>query len=245
MEHSQLDLVRRPLSPDAMIEVPASGEEFEYRVQYDSVKGIAIVVASPTTLHSGIINELLHNICRSVRSQQGIDEDMKYRVYQETETDESTSGNAMTFRILNGAIRYKMNALDRLLMIAVEGGVSQSYSSLKNAISYAICHHPYGPLVSDGVIWFGQVNRVVLDVFRTENENYPEGTRLDPTRSFTIVRNGEFVGVGVPDNLVEVTIGDCIPTHLLIGQELKRPLFRAHILRTAIVRLKHKRAVQQ
>ncbi|KAK9344237.1 hypothetical protein V1522DRAFT_437605 [Lipomyces starkeyi] len=227
MEHSQLDLVRRPLSPDAMIEVPASGEEFEY-----------------------VEDMLEQEEERSVRSQQGIDEDMKYRVYQETETDESTSGNAMTFRILNGAIRYKMNALDRLLMIAVEGGVSQSYSSLKNAISYAICvlhcpHHPYGPLVSDGVIWFGQVNRVVLDVFRTENENYPEGTRLDPTRSFTIVRNGEFVGVGVPDNLVEVTIGDCIPTHLLIGQELKRPLFRAHILRTAIVRLKHKRAVQQ
>ncbi|KAK9326581.1 hypothetical protein V1520DRAFT_351047 [Lipomyces starkeyi] len=319
MEHSQLlDLVRRPLSPDTVIEVPASREEFEYvedmleqeeerypLVQYDSVKGIAIVLASPTPLHSGIINELLHNICGSVRSQQGIDEDMKYRVYQETETDESTSGDDVTVRILNGAIRYKMNALDRLLMIAVEVGVSQSYSSLKDAISYAICvlhcplgitvcisegsrggrpplqyyqtrqemnaaiqqaendfrtqlqHHPYGPLVSDGVLSFGQVNRVVLDVFRREIENYPEGTRLDPTRSFTIVRNGEFAGEGVPANLVEVTLGDCIPTHLLIGQELQatpvnffqqdwfEDCFRASILRTAIVRFRHKRAVQR
>ncbi|KAK9245987.1 hypothetical protein V1506DRAFT_505941 [Lipomyces tetrasporus] len=35
----------------------------------------------------------------------------------------------------------------------------------------------------------------------------------------TIVENGEYVGHDISANLHEVVLGDCIPTHLLSGQE--------------------------
>ncbi|KAK9257910.1 hypothetical protein V1519DRAFT_470286 [Lipomyces tetrasporus] len=268
MENSQLlDVVRRPLSPDSQIEVPTSWEVFERveemearypLLQYDAVRQIAIVVAAPTPLYTILLTVLMSNVCRNV-NWQGLDENITDRLIFESEATETTSGDSATRRILNGAIRCKINDLDRLLMIAFEVGVSQSYTSLKDAISYAICvlhcplfitlppveyyqtrqamnaaiqqvendfrmqpqDRPYGPLAADGVTWFGRVSRVVLDVFRREDIDYPEGTCLEPTRSFTIVRDGQYVGSHVSPNLVEVTLGDCIPAHLLVGNQIQ------------------------
>ncbi|KAK9246517.1 hypothetical protein V1506DRAFT_553022 [Lipomyces tetrasporus] len=271
MENSQLlDVVRRPLSPDSQIEVPTSWE-------------IAIVVAAPLTV-------LMSNVCRNV-NRQGLDENITDRLIYESEATETTSGDSATRRILNGAIRCKINDLDRLLMIAFEVGVSQSYTSLKDAISYAICvlhcplvitlppveyyqtrqamnaaiqqvendfrmqlqDRPYGPLAADGVTWFGRVSRVVLDVFRREDIDYPEGTCLEPTRSFASIRDGQYVGGHVSPNLVEVTFGDCIPAHLLVGNQIQttpvnfcqqgwfESSFRHATLKTALARVMDKR----
>ncbi|KAK9371589.1 uncharacterized protein V1513DRAFT_481874 [Lipomyces chichibuensis] len=305
MEHPQLlDVVRRPLSPDTQIEVHTSWEEVDREdaryplLQYDAVRQIAIVKAAPTPLHTIMLTGLMINFCRNV-NRQGLDENITDRLFYESEATETTSGDGATRRILNGAIRYKITDLDRLLMIAFEVGVSQTYTSLKDAISYAICvlhcplgiilcinergrgrrppveyyqsmeamnaaiqqaendfriqlqHCPYGPLVADGVTWFGRVSRVILDVFRKEHDDYPEGTRLEPT----IVMDGQYVGGGVSPNLAEVTLGDCIPTHLLAGNEIQTiPVnffqqdwfensFRSAMFNTAIARVRDKRKV--
>ncbi|KAK9373132.1 uncharacterized protein V1513DRAFT_472604 [Lipomyces chichibuensis] len=299
--------MRCPLSPDTQIEVPTSWEDFDRveeileqedarypLLQYDAVRQIAIVKAAPTPLHTIMLTELMINVCRNV-NRQGLNENITDSLFYESEATETSFGDETTRRILNGPIRSKS------LMLIV--GVSQTYASLKDAISYAICelhcplgitlcinergrgsrppveyyqsrearnaaiqqaendfriqlqHCPYGPLVADGVTWFGRVSRVILDVFRKEHDDYPEGTRLEPTRSFTIVRDGQYVGGGVSPNLAEVTLGDCIPMHLLAGNEIQTiPVnffqqdwfensFRRGMLNTAIARVRDKRKV--
>ncbi|KAK9243463.1 hypothetical protein V1506DRAFT_523660 [Lipomyces tetrasporus] len=85
---------------------------------------------------------------------------------------------------------------------------------------HQLTERPYGPLVRDGVTWFGRIQRGVLETYRALDENIPESIILDPSRSFTIVEDGEFVGGDVPPNLQEVVLGDCIPDHILDGDEI-------------------------
>ncbi|KAK9371759.1 uncharacterized protein V1513DRAFT_481767 [Lipomyces chichibuensis] len=259
-----LEVVRRPLSPDTRLEIPASQKEYEQvdeilereearypRLFYDSAKGVAIVVAQPTPLHSGMAGGLLSCI-----------------------SDES----------LGGALQYCDG--DRfILMIAVEVGVSQSYDSLRAAISWSVCalrcrlglsisisegirrttanvryfasneeavamveeaendfrsqllQHPYGPLEHEGITWFGKVRRVILETYRIENEDCAPETILEPSQSFTIVEDGEYVGHNISPNLGELVLEDCIPSHLLQGQEIRATpvnFFHQEWLRTNI-----------
>ncbi|KAK9236567.1 hypothetical protein V1525DRAFT_406701 [Lipomyces kononenkoae] len=78
--------------------------------------------------------------------------------------------------------------------------------------------HPYGPLEWDGYIWFGSIKRVILETYRFPDDGCPSETILDPSNSFTIVEDGEFVAHDISPNLRQVAIGDCIPNHILTGQ---------------------------
>ncbi|KAK9244357.1 hypothetical protein V1506DRAFT_578751 [Lipomyces tetrasporus] len=298
MEHSELlDIVRRPLSPDTRLEVPASRAEYE-RVEeilereeskypqlwYDSVRSVAIVVAPPTPLHAGMAAGLLSMISDEVKRNSGI--------------------SSQIARASDGVLLYWEG--DRAtLMIAVEVAVSQSYDSMRAAISWSVCalrcslglamcireesrgrrpprrfhasldeanaaveearddfyrqliHHPYGPLERDGVTWFGRVSLVVLETFRRQDEHCTPETLLEPSKSFTLVENGEYVAQNISPNLQEVVLGDCIPTHLLNNQQMEatpvnffqrewfETQFRGSMVRTAILRVWRKTSYAQ
>ncbi|ODQ70955.1 hypothetical protein LIPSTDRAFT_74468 [Lipomyces starkeyi NRRL Y-11557] len=67
----------------------------------------------------------------------------------------------------------------------------------------------------------------------------------------TIVENGEYIGHNISPNLREVVVGDCIPSHLLSGEEVEAtPVnffhrewfedeFRASMVRTAVQRVQY------
>ncbi|KAK9238448.1 hypothetical protein V1525DRAFT_110122 [Lipomyces kononenkoae] len=250
-----LAAARRPLSPDAHIEVPASREEYEHvqdileeenakypRLQYDGWRKVAIIVATPSPLH-GQMAYLFHPICPIPPTQ--------------------------VTRNWDGAIRYLTDE-GYILMVAVEVRISQTYESLRAAISYSVCalhcrvgitmcmcinegnrgtraptqyystaqeretaiqqaerqlrtalrDNPYGPLIADGFIWYGRINRVVVETFRLEEGTCPPDTVLEPRQSFAIVEAGQFVGGDVPSSLAELRVGDCIPTHILSGNSI-------------------------
>ncbi|KAK9252501.1 hypothetical protein V1507DRAFT_498618 [Lipomyces tetrasporus] len=294
-----MDVVRRPLSPDAKIEVPASWDEYEYaqelldtdgnkfpRLCYDSTRQIAIVVAAPTPLHGDMVGELvgsLANSCNEILLRGGI------------------TGRGLTIREWDGGLRYMVNDdEEKKLMVAFEVGVSQSYRSLQEAISWCVCalhcrlaiamcldegprgaksdgqyyaneeeaaaailqatnelrlqlrQNPFGPLVRNGVTWFGTLEKVVIETFRCENANCPPGTLLCPTRSFVVIRDGQSGAEDIPPNLGEVVLGDCVPSHVLSGDEiLATPIdffqkswieakIRSAILETAVERIENK-----
>ncbi|KAK9357587.1 hypothetical protein V1504DRAFT_398507, partial [Lipomyces starkeyi] len=151
----------------------------------------------------------------------------------------------LTTRAADGTLRYHEGNCSTL-MIAVEVGVSQSYDSLnpegsrgegthiryyasieeanaaageaEDEFRQQLLQHPYGPLVRCGATWFGGVRQVVLETYRRDDESAAE-TLLEPQQSFT--QNGEFVGHNISPNLREVVLGDCIPSHLLNGQEVQ------------------------
>ncbi|KAK9240098.1 hypothetical protein V1525DRAFT_424005 [Lipomyces kononenkoae] len=79
---------------------------------------------------------------------------------------------------------------------------------------------PYGSLVRDLVTWYGRVRQVILETYRSPDESTVPETLLKPSQSFVIVEDGEFVGDQVPPNLREVVLGDCIPSHILSGEEI-------------------------
>ncbi|KAK9249901.1 hypothetical protein V1507DRAFT_477333 [Lipomyces tetrasporus] len=241
---------------------------------------------------------LMASIIREVLTQQGLSSEVSRGFTLSTETG-NTRGR--TTRGWDGAMLYQEGDRETL-MIAVEVGVSQSYESLRAAISWCVCalycrlgiamciheqrrgdtpdppqyssiqeevaavgeaeedfrrqltERPYGPLVRDGVTWFGRIQRVVLETYRAPDASITESMILDPSRSFTIVEDGEFVGGDVPPNLQEVVLGDCIPEHILDGDAIvARPVnffrrdwfearFRAGMVRTAGNRMRPRRA---
>ncbi|KAK9235062.1 hypothetical protein V1525DRAFT_411059 [Lipomyces kononenkoae] len=150
MEHSQLlEIVKRPLSPDTRLEIPASQTEYE-RVQeiietedanypqlwYDSARQVAIVVAVPSPLHSRMAGQLMDSILREVRS--GFSSDITSGLSLSTETTSvSNTLYGLTRRGSDGALIY-LEGSRETLMIAVEVGVSQSYQSLRAAISWSV-----------------------------------------------------------------------------------------------------------
>ncbi|KAK9246186.1 hypothetical protein V1506DRAFT_536103 [Lipomyces tetrasporus] len=149
MEHSELlDIFRRPLSPDTRLEVPASRAEYE-RVEeilereeskypqlwYDSMRSVAIVVAAPTPLHAAMASGLSSSIFREVLLNSGISLEIASGLNNEYDS-ETTMNN--TTRASDGALLYWEG--DRAtLMIAVEVAVSQSYDSMRAAISWSVC----------------------------------------------------------------------------------------------------------
>ncbi|KAK9349705.1 hypothetical protein V1523DRAFT_163964 [Lipomyces doorenjongii] len=284
MERSELlDVVRRPLSPDMQVEVPASREEYE-RVQemleneqvrypqlwYDRTKHVAIVVAAPSPLHSRMASELINKINEEVKRSQGMDDAIADGLSLDSDT---TSTKGSTTRAWDSALLYTEDD-DETLMIAVEVGFSQTYESLRAAISWCVCalrcrlgiamsiheekrvmplqvqYHaswhdadtvvaeakeafrrqmvdcPFGPLVWNGMSWMGKISSVEIQTFRApEEETYIPETLLNPTQSFIVISDGQFVGGDVPSNLHEIVLGDCIPSHILSDGEVEtRPV---------------------
>ncbi|KAK9365102.1 hypothetical protein V1509DRAFT_571654 [Lipomyces kononenkoae] len=306
-----LEIVMRPLSPDARLEVPASQEEYERvnaileerrprtypQLWYDSARGVAIVAAVPTPLHAGMAGALLSSISHEIVRNSGISAAITRNLrYESACTRSKLTSHGRTTRAWDGALKY-CEGIRLTLMIAVEVGVSQSYDSLRAAISWSVCalrsriglamsisegsrrttpsvryyvsdeeadalveeaendfrsqlmQHPYGPLERDGITWFGKVRRVILEAYRRQDEDCPPETILEPSQSFTIVEDGEYVGHNISPNLRELVLEDCIPSHLLQSQEIRvTPVnffrqewfedeFRASMVLTAVERL--------
>ncbi|KAK9368313.1 hypothetical protein V1509DRAFT_658688 [Lipomyces kononenkoae] len=273
-----LNIVRRPLSPDVRLEVPASLAEYE-RVQevlenegtkypqlwFDGTRNIAIVVAAPSAVHGAMAGGILKSISDEVMMNQGISSELRRGLVWVADT---TNTRGLTRRGWDGALLYEQGNRSTL-MIAVEVGVSQAYESLRAAISWSVCalrcplgiamsireggrgiipdmlyypsiqeadnafhdaeedfrcqltQSPYGPLIREQVTWYGRVRQVILEAYRMPDENSAPQTLLHPSQSFMIVEDGKFVGDNVPPNLQEVVLGDCIPGHILSGEEIE------------------------
>ncbi|KAK9491018.1 hypothetical protein V1508DRAFT_399325 [Lipomyces doorenjongii] len=157
MEQSDLmSAVRRQLSPDAKIEVPATWDEYERahevldtegskypRLWYDSTRQIAIIVAAPTPLHGAMVGELvgsLANSCNEILLRGGISEDIRRRVSQANYvTKHRRAGRGLTIREWDGALRYLDHDDQEMgLMVAFEVAVSQSYRSMQEAMSWSM-----------------------------------------------------------------------------------------------------------
>ncbi|KAK9359705.1 hypothetical protein V1504DRAFT_457329 [Lipomyces starkeyi] len=111
MEQSELlAAVRRPLSPDTLIEVQASREEYDHvldmlegenikyvytnylnygrifdkyrfpRIQYDGTRQVAIVVAAPGPVHGQMVESLIGSISDAVATMPDIDANIKHRL---------------------------------------------------------------------------------------------------------------------------------------------------------------------
>ncbi|KAK9326501.1 hypothetical protein V1520DRAFT_300806 [Lipomyces starkeyi] len=156
MEQSVLmSVVRRPVSPDSRIEVPATWEEYEYaqkhldskgtkfpRLWYDSASKLTTIVAAPTPLHSDMVGELMGHLsdaCNDVMRRGGISETIREGITRSTDTTKRTdTDDGLTIREWDGAISYAFND-DKTLMVAFEVGLSQTYRSLRAAISWCVC----------------------------------------------------------------------------------------------------------
>ncbi|KAK9358952.1 hypothetical protein V1504DRAFT_441739 [Lipomyces starkeyi] len=291
-------LAPEPSPTNRTVEVPATREEYDQvcevieseemkhpQLLYDSARRVAIVVAAPSPLHSGMASELMVQIRDEVR--QGLDSAVSRGISTSTyETGTQATSHGLTTRAWDIALSYTDNDDNDMLMIAIEVGVSQSCESLRAAISCRgekptiryydsvsdiddameqirrkfrdhLTQNPYGPLVNDGVTWFGRVGSVVLQTFRCPDEYCAKETLLEPTQSFTLVRRGAFVGLDIPANLDELVLGDCIPSHVLSDRQIEtRPVnffsrdwfeakFRTFMLRYALQRVRAKSLVRQ
>ncbi|KAK9240552.1 hypothetical protein V1525DRAFT_423797 [Lipomyces kononenkoae] len=242
MEHSELlEIVRRPLSPDTVLEVPASQSQYDLvqetlenedarypQLWYDSDRSIAIITAAPSPLHSDMSGALPGSIFREVIRSK-ISSDIANGLSLVTERTSSRGTNSgRTKRAWDGVVLIYLEGTRRTLMISLEVGVSQSYSSLRASISWSICaleippiryyasneeidrvvmeaegafrdqliHHPYGPLESNGFIWFGRVQQSIVD-------------------------SGQYVAQDISPNIRDVVLEDCIPTHILSSRVLQ------------------------
>ncbi|KAK9237425.1 hypothetical protein V1525DRAFT_343887 [Lipomyces kononenkoae] len=277
---NKIEAIRRRLSPDTEVEVPASWDEYERvkelleneyikyipSVLYDSARQSAIIKAAPSALHSTMAGCIL----TSIRAEAVQLHQMARNLVQKAEeTSTRSTAHGHTSRLYDGALTY-LDGNKQTLMIAVEIAVSQNYDSLRAASSYDVCalrcrlriamlikegrrgrrpptrhygsdqevqaavedaentfsdqlvQRPCGPLVWDGITWFGNVQQVELETYRCQGDD-PEirpDTVLSPSQSFVIVRNGQYVGDSMPGNLRELVLGDCIPTHILSSEEV-------------------------
>ncbi|KAK9311162.1 hypothetical protein V1524DRAFT_473446 [Lipomyces starkeyi] len=150
MAHSELlATVRRPLSPDTHIEVPATRSEYErvqeildeeyakfLTLQYD---GFRIVEAAPSPLHGDMVGQLLWRISRSVDRMPEIDQNIKDGIsISNDRRNTRDTGDTSTTRNWDGALTY-LTRDGGTLMVAVEVGLSQTYDSLRAAISFSVC----------------------------------------------------------------------------------------------------------
>ncbi|KAK9328444.1 hypothetical protein V1520DRAFT_393103 [Lipomyces starkeyi] len=272
MENSELlNTVRRPLSPDSEIEIPASRSEFVRVVEileilYDGVRQAAIVSAVPSPLHGQ-------------EEAPGLNEVIKDRLF-------------IAADVRNARDTGRRTGPSHILMIAIEVRFAQTYASLRAAISsFSVCAlrcrvgiarcinegdrgkrpsstyyatieekraaiqdveralrsqlqaNPFGLLKMGNYTWFGIAN-VVLATYRLQDEATPPDTLLNPTRSFTIVDHSGFVGGQVPADLAEITLGDSIPVNLF-HQDWFENSFRSSMLETAMEPVEDKCKVQR
>ncbi|KAK9259052.1 hypothetical protein V1519DRAFT_463132 [Lipomyces tetrasporus] len=278
MAHSELlATVRRPLSPDTQKEAPATRSEYERvqdileeddakfpSLQYDGVRKVAIVSAAPSPLHCDMVGQMLSKIADKVKLMPGLDANIKRGLFSAHDSRNYTdTGDTSTTRNWD-------------VGVAVQVGLSQTYASLRAAISFSVCalrcRIGIALCINEGNrdttpttryygtredTWFGEVASVVLEIYRLEDETLAPETLLDPTQSFMIVEDGLFVGGEVPPNLAEISLGDCITTHILSGDNIEatpvnffhqdwfEDIFRFAMLRTAMERIEKKCKVQR
>ncbi|KAK9358990.1 hypothetical protein V1504DRAFT_441705 [Lipomyces starkeyi] len=137
-------------------------------------------------------------------------------------------GVSQAYESLRAAISWSVCALHCRLGIALylahcitrlqEGNAT--FHEAEEDFRRQLRQRPFGPLEKDGVTWYGRVRQVILETYRTQDEDTPPETLLHPSQSFKIVQDGEFVGDVVPPSLQEVVGGDCIPSHILNGEEI-------------------------
>ncbi|KAK9342919.1 hypothetical protein V1522DRAFT_460592 [Lipomyces starkeyi] len=284
MEQSNLMcVVTRPLSPDTRIEVSATWAEYEYaqehldnegtkfpRLWYDSTQKIATVVAAPTPLHSDMVGELMGHLltaCNNAMVRGGISETIRDGLTQSSDTTNCTDGDdgltirewdvgvSQTYKSLRAAISWCVCALGCRLGIAMhisEGERGERPKRSRDVLRLQSRLHPFGPLVWNGVTWFGTLQKVVIETFRNENADCPPETLLEPTQS-----DGRFSEQDVPPNLKDIILGDCVPRHILSGSEIlatpvdffRQTWFESNIrtatLETAVLRIRRKTKVAQ
>ncbi|KAK9321396.1 hypothetical protein V1517DRAFT_368438 [Lipomyces orientalis] len=214
----ELNVLRRLLSPDAKIEVTATWAEYEYaqehldnegnkfpRLWYDSASKLATVVAAPTPLHSDVIGELM--LIFGCLGRHSFDH--HYDVHRHSRwTDDQGMGcrnyrHLMVFCALHCRLGIAMNIIEK---DRGEGPSVRSYASeqernaiiqqARDELRLQLLRHPFGPLEWNNITWFGKLRKV--------DPNCPPGTLLEPTQSFVI----------------EIVLGDCVPSHLLSGNEM-------------------------
>ncbi|KAK9368237.1 hypothetical protein V1509DRAFT_669960 [Lipomyces kononenkoae] len=251
-----LDQVRRPVSPDAQIEVPACQED------YERVKQIIE--------DEGQKDEVKYSLRKNTHLTSGIS----------TFTDNEmirTTQNGCTTRAWDSALQY-VDGSRSTIMIAIEVGVSQEYESLRRAISWWVCAwrcrlglamliresprlHERGQAQRFTSQQEAEASVEATEVFVLETYRIPEvitpDTLLEPTQTFRIVHDGECVGYDVAPNLREVVLTDCIPDYILGDQGLQaRPVdffhrdwfertFGSNMVRTALNRISRAFRVDQ
>ncbi|KAK9312094.1 hypothetical protein V1524DRAFT_466526 [Lipomyces starkeyi] len=120
-----------------------------------------------------------------------------------------------------------------------------------------LIQHQYGPLEWHGETWFGRTHPVVLETNRPQDEDCSLETLLDPSQSFTVVQDGEYIVHDISPNLHQVVVGDSIPSHYLSGQHVPvTPLncfrrewfenqFQGLMVQTTLLRVQEKIEVRQ
>ncbi|KAK9311168.1 hypothetical protein V1522DRAFT_439057 [Lipomyces starkeyi] len=193
MENSELlNTVRRsPLSPDTQIEVQASRSEFARVGEILEEEGAKYPRLHP--LHGERVGQLLNQISRAVERTPGLNEDIKDRLSIATDIRNTRD---------NGATPTTRNW----------DGPHGDRGKRPSSKYYATIEEKRAAI---------QVANVVLETYRLQDEATPPDTLLNPTRSFTIVDGGGFVGGQVPADLAEITLGDCIPTHVINGNNIE------------------------
>ncbi|KAK9235753.1 hypothetical protein V1525DRAFT_347657 [Lipomyces kononenkoae] len=77
--------------------------------------------------------------------------------------------------------------------------------------------HPYGPLEHDGVVWFGNVRRVLLETYRKPEDECSPDTLLAPCQE--IASASDIIQYTSANNFV---LGDCVPSHLLQSLQIRQ-----------------------
>ncbi|KAK9240742.1 hypothetical protein V1525DRAFT_423661 [Lipomyces kononenkoae] len=222
-----LNVVRRPLSPDVRLEVPANRAEYDEHKRSSKTRDSRLSWEmkswlswySEQTSTRGLTTRGWDG---AFRYQQGNRSTLMIAV----EVDVSQANER-----LRAAISWSVCALHCPLGIAMsirEGGSGKmpdmlyypSVQVAENAFHDAeeefrrqLTQSPYGSL-------YGRLRHVIRETYRSPDDSTVPGTLLNPSQSFVIVEDGEFVGEQVPPNLREVVLGDCIPSHILSGEEI-------------------------
>ncbi|KAK9384172.1 hypothetical protein V1515DRAFT_618221 [Lipomyces mesembrius] len=233
MAYSELlGTVRRPLSPDTHIEVPATRSEYERvlelleeedakfpTLQYDGFRKVAIVSAAPSPLHVDMVSELLYGVSIS-------NDRRNTRDTGDTSTTRNWMGKTLMVAVenLRAAISFSVCALRCRVGIAMS--INEGDRGIAPAIRYydtveeklaaireieddlgsQLQTNPFGPLRIGEESWSGKVTKVVLETYQT---------LLNPKQSF------KMGGDEVPPNLTVITIGDFILTHILTGNNIE------------------------
>ncbi|KAK9318601.1 hypothetical protein V1524DRAFT_467598 [Lipomyces starkeyi] len=210
------------------------------RLWYDGSCQHATVVAAPSPLHS-------HEVMRRGGIIENIQEGL---TVSSSTTNCADAEDGLTIREWDGAISYVVDDERTIMVAFEVGVSQtyknlpashlmgnrgerpkvQYYASEQEAraaiqrardeIRRQLRHNLLGPLVWNGVMLFGKLQKVVIETFRNEDPDCPPETSLEPSRSFVIVRDGRFSEQDVPPNLNDIVLGDCVPSHILSGSEI-------------------------
>ncbi|KAK9357634.1 hypothetical protein V1504DRAFT_494376 [Lipomyces starkeyi] len=211
--------------------IPASRSEYECMEEILEEEGT-------NPLHGEMVGQLLSQIYRAVERTPGLDNSINDRLSIASDMKNVEDiGDTYTARNWDGALRYltrEETGSSHILMIAVEVGFAQTYASLRAAISFSVCALRCRVGIAMCINEGDRCKRLPSKYYASSEEKmaaiqdtYPlqhgatrPDTLLNPTRSFTIVDDGGYVGGEVPANLAEIILGDCIPTHILDGNDV-------------------------